>query len=235
MIISVRDWLPAGVLGQESVERVLNAAVAAWSARWFGQTAATLHVPASVAAAADLSVSGVSTTLCLSGPGKGTLLEAILQVRLATEKKQPADLQLLDALARESLMDLARELDACLLGDRGDDDVHLEIAIGGLSALRVTVSEASLIRAIKAAMVSSKRHGTPVPRLAGLGRSKVSLQAILGRVTVTAEEISGIATGDVLVLDRGLHEKVELRLAGSRKTLANGKLLQGDGRTSVQL
>lgn len=85
-----------------------------------------------------------------------------------------------------------------------------------------------------------KERRTPLePRSEATSRSKVFVQAMLGQCELTAQQLATLAVGDVIILDRSIHDPVALVLEPADRMapafVATARPGQRAGKLSIQL
>lgn len=236
-----RDWLPTGAFTLDAVRASLAPWIAHWSDRWF------LNVKAEIGSvrpskqnsrsAHSLTLRGATTEAVLSGPGKRSLLEAALNTDLSGAVLAVSDHEILNSFASEAVKDLLAIVDNAL-GDECDRDspkLSVVILVGGGETIEMIVPSSSLVQAIKRTVPSTQNLRKATPRIEALKPVKLVAEGLLGRADLTLDDLRNLSIGDVVVLDVALESPVELRLRGTRKRIARGKMMRTNGRVSIQL
>ncbi|MBV9694044.1 MAG: FliM/FliN family flagellar motor switch protein [Alphaproteobacteria bacterium] len=194
---------------------------------------------APIKAASTDSAVGVPAALDFLERGRRRILEAALDADLQSEAFSDGDRKLLELYSQRIARDLADELDALM---KGQDEsaaryiVSSAIALDGQEVLQLSLPDHALAPLVKSQMTKRRDDKLPlVRRSEALKRIKVTANGILGSTELSLEELQGVSVGDVLVLDRGLGEPVEIRLPGGRAALLRGKLCRSAGQISIQL
>ena len=96
--------------------------------------------------------------------------------------------------------------------------------------LPYVVLEPIVPRLLAKEWISSGQKGGPtsdsmINLKRGLGETQLHLTAILGRARVTAKELLGLKPGDLVRLDRGIHDDLTLEIEGREKYLGRGGIL----------
>jgi hypothetical protein len=228
------DWLPPEAFTADRVRGALEQIVGDWSVRWFaGRLLAISSVdPCSDNSQPRVEAKGGVIRAVLDGKGERNMVEALLGVDLGKVQLQESDHRVLDALAKGVLEDLVSELERHL-GKGRDAQLAITLGFAGRDSVVLEVPRCALVPLIKARQTRGPGSGTkPVRPGTALAASEICLDGILGEAAMSVTEVAGLAVGDVLVLDRGLHEPVEVRLGG--RVMGYGKLTQREGRTAVQ-
>lgn len=236
-----KDWLPQQAFCDEAVEAVLAETVERWSKRWFAKgTAAVAAVHAAeIARPSPQSrvASGVLAEAELTGRGKRVLLEAALDADLAIQVLSEGDHAVLDAFAGAALQDFVALLDETFKSAAGDEGagVRFVLSLAGMELLAATLPRHVLVPALRGRL-GAPRSGREAPksRLGALGATKVTAEAVLGQVELALGDLNNLGVGDVVILDRGVQDPVELRLAGGQR-IGRGKLSRNAGRVAIQL
>lgn len=238
MTLQAVDWLPEEVFAPAAVKALFEPVVDAWSQNWFVKAGPVVSSVEFVEAAAPAAqrLSGKVVCLELHGRGKRYLLEAALGLDLTEHQLIDGDRRLLEEFASEILGDLIQRLES---------DIRAVVAADGdqvAAVLSMGPSEVLSILYPRHLLVSRLRNGfgPPAPsrgplgaRTAALKTSRVTANAILGRVELSMDEIEGLAVGDVLVLDRSLDDPTELRTTDGR-LIVSGRLRNENGQLLIQ-
>lgn len=236
-----RDWLPTGAFTLDAVRASMGALIAHWSDRWF------LNVRAEIGnvrlskqnsrSAHSLTIRGITAEAELSGPGKRSLLEAALNTDFSGAVLTASDHEILNALASETVKNLLTIVDSALGQDCDRDGPKLSVAIraGGGEMIELILPSGSLVQAIKRTVSNTPDFRKPTPRTEALKPIKLVAEGLLGRANLTLDDLRNLSIGDVVVLDAALESAVELRLHGTRKHIARGKMMRTNGRISIQL
>jgi flagellar motor switch/type III secretory pathway protein FliN len=237
---SVREWLPAGAFTTETLRAALAPPVEEWALCWFGAAAAWI-AEGGHGGAQTTSVSGAArgARVVLDGPGRRALLELALAVELGGASLNELDRRLLDAVADRLVEDLLERVERHL-GDpaaahRGQPEASVRLAsrAGDMGFLHVAAG--ALVPLLKRRMARYLPVGTLGDRRRTLEAVPVAVEAVLGRVELTVDELDGLAVGDVLVLDRALDAPVDLRVGACGAPLGAGRLKKDQGRVAVHL
>jgi len=238
MMTGARAWLPDTALGLERARAVLEPALAVWAERWLG-TAARVVVKSVGARETSPDPRALQIGDAASGPaillparGKRLLLETVCAVDLAAVELGLKDHALIDAMAIGIAEDLIAALGTGDVG--GEPDVvrlSLGLALNGRDLLTIEVSRPWLAAEVRT-LVSPSRARSPrlARRRAAIGASPVTIDALLGRGSLSLAELHSLAPGDVVLLDRNVAQGVELVVAASARSLAHGAL----GRDGTQ-
>jgi len=76
---------------------------------------------------------------------------------------------------------------------------------------------------------------TLTPRLKSIADIQLQLDAILGQVEISIPELRALVVGDVLVLDRGLEDLVDVAAPRSRSQIAQARFTEREGFKAVAL
>jgi flagellar motor switch/type III secretory pathway protein FliN len=237
------DWLPKEAFQAEAVGAVFAPSVEAWSQNWFARgTAIVCGVRTSDEASARPSVQrlqGNVVAVELHPRGKRLLLEMALGVDPAEQQLLDADRRILDAFETDVAEDLVKRLDKEMNGGgayKGGVQSEVTVSVVEDEMLTIICPQHILVPHLK------KRLGPSSPaaralesRMKALRPARVVADGILGHAQLSIDELEELSVGDVLVLDRTLNDLAELRLSNSGKLIGSGKLLHGNGKTSIQL
>jgi flagellar motor switch/type III secretory pathway protein FliN len=171
----------------------------------------------------------------LPGRGKRNLIETLLGTDLSNRPLGEGDHKLLDAFIREAVSDLLSHVDEMAAGKGRDGTmVTISLFIGPREIGALRIPDHVLVPAMKAAIGRSLTSESP-PRsyVEALRPIPLSVEAILGQVDLTFADLKTLAVGDVIVLDSGLQDPVEVRLAGSERRVGRGALGRNNDRPSI--
>lgn len=241
MMSVVRPWLPAGALGPLPMERALQPVVDRWAVRWF----VDCRVDASCRPEGRSAISPVERTIRKDGPASGFLggsdKRALLELALGASLEGPplgdGDHRLLDAFAFRIVEDLIVELDAALdrEASRDGDRLAMSLVARGSRIVQFELPVESVVGLVKGHIGRRAPVRLPVSRDVALSATRVRIEALLGRARLVIGEIGDLAPGDVLVLDRPLDAKVDLRLAEAGRIFAAGKLDREQDKVIVRI
>jgi hypothetical protein len=238
----VRFWLPKDAFTGDVATAALSDCLARWGEPWFGArklSAARLRRDEAVPHASVLETRGTAASVEIAGDRKRRLLEALLDTDLTQETRTEGDNHVLDALLAEvsaELVGALGELSAGTSVSPDEDNVRATITAGAREILDVIVPEAALVPLIKAQIgVAPAANRAFAVRTAGLKGMRVTARATLGHAELSVADVQGLAPGDVLVLDRGLNQPVELCLAEGGAAFARGVLRKSENGISIQL
>lgn len=230
-----RAFLPAGALTEERISHAIADPLDTWSRTYF--------------AAADIDVCGVQkqesrapdtstgpdarTSFSLTVPGRRRLLETALGESLDGKIMHEADRQLLDAFADRLVSELVELFDRALTPVQGPS-LTLDISIDGRPIGHLTVSHQAIITRVRRALPTKvDRTAFVQSRLGTVAQLEIPVEGVLGRSRLTVEDASGLAVGDVLILDRGLEQDAEVRVCQDRVLVARGRLVPDKGRNTI--
>ncbi|OQW70378.1 MAG: hypothetical protein BVN33_17545 [Proteobacteria bacterium ST_bin13] len=224
-----RPWLPDNTAAPKIAMGALAGMADGWSRAWIAgeplrAAGALVRIdPRSELRQAQWHTHDGGLTIGLSTSGLTALGAQVLGVSVAN--RSLADTALLDAVGGECIDDLKR-CSAAVLGlpekgwsvasARPAGTVHrLEIA----SPARNPVLTLDLSVELFVALIKTRLPAAPLPSPLGrpadaLATLPVSLSTLLGRSAITVAELSGLARGDVLVLDRALDAPLPLSIGG---------------------
>jgi len=241
--IEARTWLPANSFTLERVREALGDILDDWARSWMGSTTMTVarvntaQALGRLSEDAELRSSDGTIDLVLSGHGKRNLIEAALRVELAGAPLNDADHRLLTLFAKKLVDDLAEKIRRSIGEDTGQDDarIALTLALDGKDSMSLALPRSTIAQCIKARIARSSRAIKPTRRRIALASTFVGIEAVLGRVSLSVEDLKGLAIGDVLVLDRPATAPVDLKISETGRHLRSGILQSDHGRVAVQL
>lgn len=228
--VSFRSWLPADTPAPKLVLGALADMADAWSREWFaGEGMRAAGALTRVEARGELRKTAwhahdAGVAIGVSATGVAGIGAQVLGV--AAGDRPAADAALLESVGGECLDDLKKRVAALLrLPEKGwmaadsqrTGAVHrLDIAGPARNpVLTLELSNDVFVALVKAKLPpapASAPLGKPAQALAAL---PVSLSALLGRSAITIAELSGLAEGDVLILDRALDAVLPLAIGGT--------------------
>lgn len=249
MTLASRAWLPADIQAPPRLLDEVAALVGSWSERWFVADRFTLlgsfgRVAANRSTVASGACRALDANLALGLPAGGISDIGSVALSVGLSSRPAADVQLLSDVGRACLADLEKELSQLLhipggtwrdsTGGLGELPVY-RVAIGAPDravSLTLDLSEQVFFEAVRRAVPkvgAAKPLGSAERALAA---ATVVLTAPLGRSAITISEYSGLAVGDILVLDRPVGA---LPLAINGRTTARGACVFTPGDNSVAL
>ena len=255
-------WLPLGVTTRDAVQAAIGRAVADWSALWFPrpQVSVSGFKPTLGEPRDDADGSGwrvYRKTVAISCPRRSAsrLAGWALDAPLAELSPRKADRRLLELFERTLIEDLAHKVELALgVEAPAPSQVHAQPQVvrnpfGKLGGAAVTLTEdfgaplLALAIPLAALLPLCRSSLAPAPRkpaalasfAAALGSADLTIEATLGNAEVPVADLRTLAPGDVLVLQRGLADAVDVSLAGSETTFARAKLIDLDGQMALAL
>lgn len=246
-------WLPAGALTDGPVRALLATAVDAWSAAWFADRAerATVTLLASASPPVEVARAPASPALDMRyAPAFGqTMIHLALDAEPSSNLLSSLDADLLRGFEHRLFADLAERLLACIGHDRLEHSspgystsaprrtIELVVTFDRSGdAIRTSVPAAALVAARKRMAQPARAHDkTLVTVRRALLCSRVSVSAMLGTAELALDQLSGLAVGDVIVLDRAVGTPVDLVRAGTDVPFAVGHLAEAGGILTVTL
>lgn len=233
-------WLPFNALSDGTLFDRFKACAGDWAVRWFPKSeCATFRQRVSYAderppiGQVGWETADGGITLAIDRTGRLKLASSMLGLPFAPYKLTESDAELLIELADACLQDLLRT-SAEVLFVKADirrlspyavrasaiSTVQFGISKGqGAALLSLHVRQDTAISARKAAVPHEPSRPNLVSREDAVSRQPIRVSARVGTGTITLEELSSLAYGDVLVLDRGVADRLEL--------VINGKLQPG--------
>ncbi len=243
------DWLPLDALSSRPLQDALDAALAAWSQRWLRdaplrmqQLRSQKSALADDAGAGWLAPSrGIAVKLAPADLARlsGLALRAPSTVRTST------DLELLTRFETAMVQDLV-EVVAERLGpvDPGIPDGLPGFAQGaavaavaeesGAPLAWIAVARPAAARILKRGLAPCVRSTAMPPLSRTLAATPVVLQAVLGRAQLNLDAVIDLAPGDVVVLDTGPDDPVEVGLPRAGVAAARARLVEAGDRLALQ-
>lgn len=256
MTIRCRSWLPADAKAPFAAIAAIGDSVETWSAEWFagdGWRLAGSFVrsdsPRSELRNASRHVCDDGLALVIGRGSVETIGALVLSVPAGDLERTAADTVLLEKVGAECFDALKLRLAALFEIDRGANWYTGDTAglIGPIQRISIVASPSTelqiaveLSEELFARFVKSRlappapdgRLGAPAQALAGL---RIDLSAALGKCDLNVAQLSRLAPGDVLRLDRALDQEVPL--AVGFKPLGRGActVVQNDGALALEL
>lgn len=254
MIGQVREWLPYNALTHDIVGETIERAVVQWSERWFVGAHACVKGLKPVSGAprheddAGWRVYGQVVALQAGRNALADMVDAAMDIDTETMILTEGDKYLRAALEQQILTSLAWELEQAFdlprsrpesassrpesiwdpLADGGGVIVSLA-ARSGRDILTAAVPVDLVLPKIKAYLGPAARRPEPLrPLGAALGSANITIEALVGKATLTLTELSDLVVGDVLVLDRTMDQPVDIAAAGSHQIFAKAMLTNVD-------
>ena len=246
--MNARNWLPRQAVSRPAVRAAIATVVDDWSTRWFAAGRARLSQlrvaplpPQGPDAWPGWTRHGVFHSR-LTPPGEARLIELALDFGAAPSRKSGPDRTLLQEFCRRAVADLVSALEQRLAAaethasEAQTGDVVLELTdLEGGRILSISTPVSAFADLVRASLPQSERQLVLTRRAEALAPTPITLEAHAGRATVTIAELNGLASGDVLVLDRRLKEGIALRLADAQAILLVGDLCAQEGCAALAI
>jgi flagellar motor switch/type III secretory pathway protein FliN len=240
MTARVSDWLPPGPATGPRVRDALEGGVAAWAGKWF----ADARLSVSAIEPRSEGAPGVANGWLLLGDTVAVPADSPEAIRLAGMAlgadpenlvlSEP-DRDILGRLATAILADLGTLLATALGRKVHAEDMGTATAdpLGGDAGIVIHILDArarALTRAVVplAALVPFVRAGIPArpgPALSSVvravERTSARIEVRLGETRLSLADLTGLAAGDVLVLDRTVQAGARVSLAAGDRTIAS--------------
>jgi hypothetical protein len=255
MMDRIRNWLPLGAAVGPRVRDALEGAVDDWSGRWFAGARPSLDTVEPRAAGATPAPGGwllYGDAVAVSADGPGTIRVAGLALGTDVDGLilSEADRDILGQLATRIFADLASALGSALgmheIGDappdacddpfKGDAGIFLRILdVRGRAFALAALPLGTVVPFLRGGIPA--RPTPPLARIDGaLGHTRTRLDIRLGETRLSLGELAGLASGDVLILDRTIEAGAEIAIAvGRRPGFASAALEPDDGGTRLIL
>jgi flagellar motor switch/type III secretory pathway protein FliN len=243
-------WIPPAAMTDGVLDLRLTELASGWSKRWFGGPG-NVHVRrlenASFefveAPTAEMLTSCGSLRLPSEQADLVKLGAALVHYKAGASKSAPADIQLLRKMGTRALQDFLTGA-AEVFGVRAEieESGQLDTAHAEGPAMRYAISFNPMRRpmalrvdwnaAIRARRLTAGRLDAPARamgrRADAVARQDINVGAHIGSAKVALSDLSALAPGDVLVLDRALSDSLELTISGQRQTGAKCRLPEQD-------
>lgn len=248
----VGEWLPPEALVQDAVFAPLRDVVDGWVLDWIGQPLLTLTqiipINPSAAGAQDLKWSlrfgARSMGVCLEPRPARRLLAKVLRSPVDQVDLTPADMKVLQQVENDLLQDLTGRIEA-LLGRSGQalpakapsfplqhGGVELILAEpSGGRILSIGLATSDVIRLRKSRLSGERRPQRPLRRFAdALAGEFVEVNARVGRASLALADLRSLGVGDIIILDTGVEEPVEVIAGESEEVLGFARLAEENGQ-----
>ncbi|WP_028967838.1 FliM/FliN family flagellar motor C-terminal domain-containing protein [Sphingomonas phyllosphaerae] len=220
MTIAYEPWLPAAAIARAVDELPVRRVVGDWAAAWFVGVAPTVR-PASgpvetLASGTPWVSEGVA--LVVGADAEAVLAELIFGAVPADATA--GDRTTIASVVAACLADLRARL-AKVVGAAAWRTGEVaparrwqwRVDAARAAVLHVAVEEAAIVRRVRAAL--PEVDGVPLVALAdAMASQRVDVAALVGRSRVTTVELTQLAGGDVVVLDRALDAPAPLAIDG---------------------
>jgi flagellar motor switch/type III secretory pathway protein FliN len=239
------SWLPDGALLSPSVIGAVDAALEAWSRRWFQDFRLVrqrlVFSPAPSTPPVAVSTGRVAVRV---GTGADDLAGRALDMDLSRLEMSEDDEAVVAALREALLQDLAQTLDSALAGDGetpGARDASGAVCLDltdedGRRMAVVETSRSVLAGARLAGLPARARRAAGLTSLrTALADVPVRLFAQAGSAAITLPEARRLAPGDVIVLDQKLDEAFDLVAENGGAGVACVRLVDTASPRSLQL
>ncbi|WP_425999049.1 FliM/FliN family flagellar motor C-terminal domain-containing protein [Caulobacter sp. DWR1-3-2b1] len=249
MTRQARSWAPPSIAESPALRAKVAEAVSDWSFAWFARFRLTVGRWDIVRGDPWTGVEGVRVEGQALGLARGEraaqrLHERAFGVDLSATPLSEADRRVVDGFAREMFDDLLAGLERALsLGDFRPEaaatwDGGIKIGLtddSGAVLVWLVAPLAAVLPICRSALAPPRPRAPPLGRRAALAAAAVRLDVILGSADLTIGELRTLAPGDVLVLDRGLHDPVALVIPGSERPFLNAHMKPADDHTTLSL
>jgi flagellar motor switch/type III secretory pathway protein FliN len=252
-----RAWLPDSAMTDGVLCMNLTEQAIAWSQRWFGSAPgvsvrfrANADAIRSPLGAASWETACQRLNLTLERPGQMRIAAAMLKLKQVKSKLADPDLKLLRDLAGACIEDLIQRASGVFSLDRnvrkaaeqfsddaGTDCVWYSISIGAIGrSLDLRIGHDAVIAARKALIAGEPRPQRALGRREeAVARQSIRVGVRIGSGSIGLSELSSLARGDVLVLDAGLGDRLDLTINGALEAGAACELKQDGADLGLRL
>jgi flagellar motor switch/type III secretory pathway protein FliN len=252
MIETVREWLPPCVATCDTINSKLSAAVANWGRRWFARDVVRMASLApgdvGVSMAGESRVGGRFASVSLPNTMKARLQQLALDLDFVGLAPTAVDRRILkgfvDGVLRDLIDVVERHLDlpgglleqGTTVATAGGASLLAAVFIGRDRLMTLSVSPAAAIAIHKTCLPPARRPDLElVSREKALASTPVTLEAMIGGVSMSLSDLREMTAGDVVILDAPLRQGVSVGIANSDAVIARGQLGHADGRLSITL
>ena len=253
-----RAWAALGVLDRPVVRDLVARVLDEWSQAWFVQQrfAVSYWKTAKSDTVNDKCGAGWTTPgnwvgVSCSWRASRRLAEHALDVRLSEMRVGQGDEKVLSNFEARLLEDLANRVESAFCGDleseklsigpngpfEGGGGVIVGVALPDApTLLSISIPVSRVVRFCRTDMrPSDGQRPTLTPRLKSIAAVQLQLEAILGQVEISIPELRALVVGDVLVLDRGLDDLVDVAASRSGSQIAQARFTEREGCKAVAL
>lgn len=244
MTQSAWSWLPDEALVAPEVLGRLDAAVEAWSERWFRGLALTRRRTLFEAASGGrVTASGPRVAVRATETEVAKLVTRAVGLDIERLELTEADQAVLAAFRKAMMDDLAGAFEEAL-GQPGASPcpaasgaVAFELAADdGRKVVAVETSRAALATARLAGLAPPTRTRPALASLrAAIADLPVRLSVRLGSAAVALPEVRRLGAGDVVILDRGLDEPLVVASGSPETVVACARMADGTSPRSLRL
>ncbi len=241
-------WLPEGALEHPSVRAGVDEILRDWCGRWFASHDLQVRrIGAWRPAAADIfRVQAAGVGLRCTSAQTVTLLSQALDLDLNHIEVSDNDQTLIDRFAKAMLQDLADGMAAKVTDGENKPGLDLrhpsglvEIVVGdpdGSTSLSIHLPRAFANRLrIEALPEPASTRDRYTSLMKAVGPAQVTLNALLGSVSLALPDARRLAKGDVIILDQALEEPSILSEAVSGAPVAAGRIVDTTYPLSLSL
>lgn len=245
MTADARAWLPREAFTVAHLDAALAPILRDWSACWFASSEFSVvdvrRDPRLSQALASSQIRRSRDVLEISAAGRGkrALIELGLGLELEGLSLNEHDHAVLDCMVGRLLGDLIDRA-AHLIGSPSGTDLKMHsvtVAIGhrGVEVAQLSFPDWAIVDAIKASMSPTKPSASLADPARALGDIAVTLEGQLGRIPLSIDELSNLAVGDILVIDRKHSASVDLVVQPGGRVAARGALHRHENRVAIKL
>ncbi len=229
MTQAARPWLPKEALLDATLAGIANSAAATWSQRWFSEAR---HVTVRAQTSTSASLTGAapcwqtedrSLLLALDPQRESAIAGWMLGLPASLTRPASADQRLFADLAAGAAQDLlallARGFAAVPRIHKteaqriGADALRFSFSVGTASQVfDLVVDRSQAVLARKAALIPPPAKPSARPRAEAFARQHIRVGALVGRTRIGLSELWSLDRGDILVLDRGQRDGLELTI-----------------------
>ena len=224
-----QPWLPSDAVNISAIYEEVSAAITGWSARWFPDLKINV-TEFCVGAAIDAQLIEERPNAIAKGIDLRMtrnecdhLLSQLLGADVPIMETNNAGTLVLDRLLEDCLSDLSAAMTDIF--DGAADSVSTEAGVSGETVYRANlvdqndikigllfISRAAIIAFSKRRIPQTKAEGEIVSRWLAVDDTKLEVDSRVGGATISFSDLEGIQIGDVIALDRGLTDKVDLSI-----------------------
>jgi flagellar motor switch/type III secretory pathway protein FliN len=249
-----RHWLPDNAAAPALLQGAIGDLVEAWSVAWFAREPVRLlgGLARLRETRAELRRTGWHVCdggLAIGVPASGltTIGSHVMGLAPAGPGRTAEDLALLERLGGACLDDLQRRAASVLRMPAGSRWTVVDTGLGGTVhraeiatpsrslALTIELGDQRFVQLVKDRLPPAAPAGPLGDAAAALAPLQVLLSANVGRCSITVAELSGLARGDVLVLDRDTGAPLPLAVDGTRASRGACTVMTDDDALALKI
>ena len=254
-----KSWLPKGALEDQTLTKALEETVSKWAQTWFPRGQSEL-ITAYIGKSEEMTQhglgmgwrSGVSHELFLtmSNSGRRQIAGKLLDTDVSKHRLTLPDIEVIGKLTSPVINDLITRLGSYLDFPANPQIISAvafanEVA-GGFEQFTITLNRSMSVVTFyvrrDVAFAARRRLALPLrappplsPKLAAIERVDVAIGARIGIAELNYADLSNLGIGDILVLDRGVEEDLEITINQEICWNTKCEIREDNGTTNLRL